>query len=136
MFRICFRLWQNLGRKDGNYSAVQLQKIHWGPAGNRSGLFYGQRDTEYRADFELIARRTLTAGEWQLFNLHLLRGRQWRECVALLGMERGVFFHRVYAIEEKLGMAFRETQPYSLFPLASYFDRHKVIAAPVFGAKA
>lgn len=134
-FRSCYGMWQSLGQKDAFYSSVQLQKLHWGTKGNSSGLFYGCREAEYRADFELIARRTLTAGEWQIFKLHFLCGNPWRACVAQLGLERGFFFHRVYAIEEKLGTAFRGTKPYGLFPLGEYFDRSKYISTPVVGAK-
>jgi hypothetical protein len=135
MFRICFRMWQALGQKDAYYSSVQLQKLHWGAKGNRSGLFYGQRDAEYRADFELIAKRTLTAADWKIFNVYFLCDYPWRACVGHLGLERGFFFHRVYMIEEKLGMAFRETKPYGLFPLGDYFDKSKCIVTPIIGAK-
>jgi hypothetical protein len=36
-------------------------------------------------------------------------------------MDRGIFFHAVYRIEQKLGRAFREVTPYPLFPLDDYF---------------
>ena len=38
-----------------------------------------------------------------------------------LKMEKGVFFHAVYRIQQKLGRAFRELKPYPLFPLDEYF---------------
>ncbi len=37
-------------------------------------------------------------------------------------MDRGNFFHSVYrGIQQQLGLAFRETKPYALFPLDEYF---------------
>ena len=36
-------------------------------------------------------------------------------------MDRGTFFHSVYRIQEKLGHAFSELEPYALFPLDEYF---------------
>jgi hypothetical protein len=36
-------------------------------------------------------------------------------------MDRGDFFHIVYKIEARLGKAFREQEPYGLFPLDEYF---------------
>jgi hypothetical protein len=36
-------------------------------------------------------------------------------------MDRGSFFHVAYRIQRKLGRAFKEMQPYPLFPLNDYF---------------
>jgi hypothetical protein len=36
-------------------------------------------------------------------------------------IDRGLFFHTVYRVEEKLGRAFVETEPYGLFPVDDYF---------------
>ena len=36
-------------------------------------------------------------------------------------MERGDFFHEVYRIQQKLGRAFRELEPFALYPLNEYF---------------
>jgi hypothetical protein len=36
-------------------------------------------------------------------------------------MDRGTFFHMIYRIQRKLGRAFRETEPYPLFPMSEYF---------------
>jgi hypothetical protein len=72
-------------------------------------------------DFELVARRTLDEQEHKLFRFHFLLGADWRLCCARLKMTRGSFYHAVYRIQQKLGRAFRETQPYSLFPVDEYF---------------
>jgi hypothetical protein len=39
-----------------------------------------------------------------------------------LKMDRGNCFHAVYRIEQKLGRAFRELEPYALFPLDEYYN--------------
>jgi len=36
-------------------------------------------------------------------------------------MDRGVFFHHIYRIQQKLGRVFRELTPYALYPLDEYF---------------
>jgi hypothetical protein len=74
------------------------------------------------ADFSLIARRTLDEVEHRIFRFHHLLGADWRLCCRRLGMDRGTFFHAVYRLEQKLGAAFRETEPYPLYPLCEYFE--------------
>ncbi len=82
---------------------------------------WGRKDEEYIADFCLIAKRTLTAAEHQIFRFHYLLGADWKLCCRRLKVERGDLFHEFYRIEQKLGSAFREVQPYSLFPVDEYF---------------
>ena len=36
-------------------------------------------------------------------------------------LDRGDYFHTLYRIQRKLGKAFREIEPYSLFPVDEYF---------------
>jgi hypothetical protein len=73
------------------------------------------------ADFVLVSRRTLDECEYSIFKFHFLLAADWRLCCRRLNMDRGIFFHSVYRIEEKLGRVFRELQPYGLFPLDQYF---------------
>ena len=82
---------------------------------------WGRKDEEYVADFCLVSRRALTEEENKLFRLHFLLGADWRLCCRQLGIDRGIFFHSVYRIEQKLGRAFRDVRPYPLFPLREYF---------------
>jgi hypothetical protein len=83
---------------------------------------WGHKDEEFIADFELVSRRTLVdESEYRLFTYHFLKGADWRQCCAKLGLERGNFFHSVYRIEQKLGRVFRELRPYSLFPIDEYY---------------
>ncbi|MEQ1949057.1 MAG: hypothetical protein ABL995_17835 [Bryobacteraceae bacterium] len=57
-----------------------------------------------------------------MFRYHFLLGADWKLCTRRLGMDRGNFFHAVYRIEQKLGRAFRELEPYALFPLDEYYN--------------
>jgi hypothetical protein len=38
-----------------------------------------------------------------------------------LNIDRGLFFHALYRIQQKLGRTFRELEPHSLFPVDEYF---------------
>lgn len=80
-----------------------------------------RKKEEFMADFCLIAKRTLNDLESRVFRYHFLLGADWRLCTRQLKIDRGTFFHVVYRIEEKLGRAFAETEPYALFPLDDYF---------------
>jgi hypothetical protein len=82
---------------------------------------WGRRDEEYVADFCLVSRRYLNEPEYKLFKFHFLLGADWKLCCRQMKMERGNFFHEVYRIQQKLGRAFRELEPYPLFPLDEYF---------------
>ena len=90
-------------------------------AGRDSHKAYGRKVEEYLADFCLVSRRTLTGLEYDVFRFHFLLGADWKLCCWRLKLDRGTFFHTVYRIEQKLGCAFRELEPYSLFPLDEYF---------------
>lgn len=89
--------------------------------GRERSVVWGRKDEEYIADFMLIAQRTLTGSEMRLFRFHYLLGADWKLCCMKLKMDRGDLFHLCYKIEQRLGRAFRETEPYGLFPLDEYF---------------
>lgn len=76
---------------------------------------------EYRADVYLSARRELRGLDWEVFQLRYLRGWDWKRCTREIGIDRGLFFHRVYRVQEKLGRAWRELVPFGLFPVDEYF---------------
>jgi hypothetical protein len=82
---------------------------------------WGRKDEEYVADFCLVSKRVLDEFEYKLFRFHFLLGADWKLCCRQLKMEKGVFFHAIYRIQKKLGRAFRELEPYALFPLNEYF---------------
>ena len=82
---------------------------------------WGRKDEEYLADFCLVSKRYLDDDEYKLFRFHFLLGADWKLCCRQMKMERGVFFHNIYRIQQKLGRAFRELQPYALYPVDEYF---------------
>jgi hypothetical protein len=73
------------------------------------------------ADFCLVSRRTLEDFEYRIFRYHYMLGADWRLCCRQLKVERGIFFHHVYNIENRLGRVFAELSPYSLYPVSEYF---------------
>ncbi len=117
VFRACYARFRDCASKEKHLSRVQLEFC--GGKDNRKA--YGRKVEEYLADFCLIGRRTLTPFEYDLFRFHFLLGADWRLCCGRMRTDRGTFFHTVYRIEQKLGRAFRELQPYGLFPLDEYF---------------
>jgi hypothetical protein len=96
---------------------------------------FGYPKSEYVADFLAIAKRTLDPASvgYGVFMLHFVAGYDWKICCRRLEMDRGAFFHEVYRVEEKLGRAFREVQPFALFPIDEYFGRTSR-EAPTFRA--
>jgi hypothetical protein len=82
---------------------------------------WSRKDEEYIADFCLVSKRVLDEFEYRIFRFHFLLGADWRLCCRRLNMDKGLFFHSIYRIEQKLGRAFRELAPYPLFPLDEYF---------------
>ncbi len=59
--------------------------------------------------------------EYAVFRFHFLLGADSALCCERLKVDRGTFNHSVYRMQEKAGRAFRETEPYGIFPLAGYF---------------
>jgi hypothetical protein len=117
IFRICFDRFVRCVTQERHLSRVSLEPQF---GRSRPGT-WGRKDEEFIADFCLVSRRTLDENEHRIFRFHFLLGADWRLCSRRLGLDRGNFFHAVYRIEQKLGRAFRELQPYALFPLDEYF---------------
>lgn len=117
IFRACYNRFRRCTEKTGRISTVTHDRSE-GPVGLR---FWGRKNEEYIADFQLICRRTLDEKEHDLFKWHFIYGADWKFCVKKLGIEKGDFFHSVYNIQEKLGRVFREVRPHALFPLDEYF---------------
>jgi hypothetical protein len=120
IFRVCFARFERLAGGDNLYIA-RLDVEH--NRGARGRARYSRPNSEFLADFVLSAQRTLGAGtlSHEVFRLHYLQGADWKVCCARLGLSRGNFFHECYRIEARLGRAFREIEPYALFPLDEYF---------------
>lgn len=118
IFRACYARFRQCISKEKYISRVSLEAN----PGRQRRTVWGLKNEEYIADFCLISRRTLADAEYRLFKFHYLLGADWKLCSRKLGMDRGTFFHEAYRVEQWLGRAFRETEPYSLFPLDEYFN--------------
>jgi hypothetical protein len=127
IFRICWDRFVRCVTQERSVSRVS-QEPH---VGRSRPSTWGRKDEEYIADFELIARRCLDDSENRLFRYHFLLGADWRLCTRKLEIDRGNFYHAVYRIEQKLGRALRETEPYALFPLDEYFNGPSRIGPPL-----
>lgn len=119
IFRICYDRFTRCVTQPKHLSRVSLEP-HQG--GRSRPSTWGRKDEEFIADFTLIAKRALDESEQKLFRFHFLLGADWKLCCRQLRMDRGNFFHTVYRIEQKLGLAFREVQPYALYPISEYFN--------------
>lgn len=84
---------------------------------------FGLKAAEYVADFCAVTERALTQSEFELFRLHYQLGFDSRSCCGKLHLPDDAAFYRAkYRIEQKLGRAFRELEPYPLYPLEDYFS--------------
>ena len=117
IFRACYARFRHCATKEKYMSRISLEFI---PGRERTSS-WGRKDEEYMADFILVSRRTLSDFDFQIFNFHFLLGADWKLCCRRMKIERGVFFHAVYRVQQELGRVFRELEPYSLFPLDQYF---------------
>jgi hypothetical protein len=117
IFRLCYEQFRICSSKEKPCNTAVLE---YNP-NTQKRTTYSLKEEEYIADFCIIVRRSLTEEQHQIFKYHYLLGAEWKSCCARLNMDRGSFFHNVYRIQQKLGRAFREWQPYGLFPLDEYF---------------
>ena len=105
-------------------SVGSMRAARWACEGGRSknrGICHVHRNQEFVADFCLSARRELSGLRLQIFNFHFVLGGAPKLVCRRLGISLGEYFHQQYRIEEILGRAFREMQPYALYPLKAYF---------------
>ena len=118
IFRVCLNRWRRIQGQTVPVTCVRFDRVQPGGGGRRT---WGNKDREYCADFELVARRSLTEQENRIFRLHYLAGADYNLCCRRVKIDKGNFFHAIYRIEEKLGRVFRHMKPYALFPLDEYF---------------
>lgn len=97
-----------------------------GPPPTEGMWTFGRKREEFLADVLLVARRTLSEADWRLFDLHFVRGLEWSRCCSYLGYSRGYFFHAVYRVQEALGRAWVEVQPFPLCPPSGYFSGRRL----------
>jgi hypothetical protein len=117
VFRICYNKFRECVEMPASMSKAKLEAT----TQIKGYRIWGRKNEEYTADFYLIAKRTLDENDFRIFKFHFLLGADWKLCCRRLNMERGNFFHAVYRIQQLLGRAYRETEPFALFPLDEYF---------------
>lgn len=119
IFRICYARFRECDSKAKYVARVSLEAN----PGRQRVAMYGLKNEEYMADFCSIARRTLAGNElgMNVFKFHFLLGANWQACCAKVGLNRGEFFHEVYRVQQDVGRAFAECEPYPLFPVDAYF---------------
>jgi hypothetical protein len=130
IFRACLHRYIVCDDQDAYISMVRYDHT----PGADSSARWTRIAEDFKADFWLIAKRTLTEAEFWLLKLHFLWGGDWKTCCRVLKTNRGEFFHSVYRIESKLGRVYREVRPYALYPPDEYFGgtirKAKMIAMP------
>ena len=117
VFRACFNRFCQCATREKHFGRVRLEHV----GGKDHRQTWGMKDEEYMADFLLTARRNLSEDEFRLFRFHFLLGADWKLVCRQMKIDRGIFFHSVYRIQQRLGRVFREMEPYALFPLDEYF---------------
>ncbi len=117
VFGACYRRFRFCANQEKHISIARLEQVN----GKDHRQTWGMKNEEYMADFLLVTKKTLDEFEYKLFRFHFLLGADWKLCCRQLKIDRGLFFHFVYRIQQKLGRVFRELQPYALYPLDEYF---------------
>ncbi len=117
IFRTCYARFRHCASKEKYLSRISLDFI----PGRERSFSWGRKDEEYMADFVLVSQRVLSEEDFRVFRFHFVLGADWKLCCRRLGIDRGNFFHAIYRIEQELGRAYRELEPYGLFPLDEYF---------------
>jgi hypothetical protein len=82
---------------------------------------FTRRTQTFTADFCNVSKRFLSESEHQIFKFHFLLGADEKLCCSRLKLGDGQLWHSVYRIQQTLGRAFAELQPYPLYPLSDYF---------------
>jgi hypothetical protein len=118
VFRTCYLRFRDCVMRSKCRTQVSFERNPRGQSGRGA---WCRKEEEYIADFELVSRRTLDAFHHRLFRYHFVLGADWGLCCRRMRIDRGTFFHSIYRIEEKLGKAFYETEPYALYPPNDYF---------------
>ena len=126
IFRSCYDRFRECATKEKYLTRVTLDSIY----GIDTRNAYSRKNEEYIADFCLVSRRLLSGMEYTIFKYHFLLGADFRLCCQRLRIDRGAFFHVLYRIEHKLGRAFRELEPYALYPVSQYFSGQPKPATP------
>ena len=116
-FRACLNRFRECAARGAHASTVSLDLS----GGRESRRSYSRKTEEFMADFCLVSQRVLNDFDHKVFRYHFLLGADWKLCCRQMKMDRGLFFHTIYKIEQQLGRAFAELEPYPLYPVTEYF---------------
>jgi hypothetical protein len=116
-FRACYNRFRECVAAGAHAGTVSLEMCN----GRDTRRTYSRKREEYLADFSLVGQRVLDDFEYRIFRFHFLLGADWKLCCRRMKLDRGSFFHGVYRIEQRMGRAVAEMQPFPLFPLDEYF---------------
>lgn len=125
VFRACYKRFEQIAKMPKHMSNTSLTRTS-GPTGGKQ--MWGRKNEEFLADFICIAKRALnTEGlrdsfEYTLFRYHYLLGADEKLICRQLRLDKNAFFNARERIVQKLGKAFRETEPFSLYPIDEYFS--------------
>lgn len=119
IFKICHRRFKSAAHTQHKVSIVKLE--HSG-GGQSSHMYFSRKTEEYLADFTAISRRNLTPEDYTMFKFHYLLGADVSLVARQLKMSHTNLLYHYARMEAKLGRAFRETEPFSLYPLDQYFS--------------
>lgn len=117
IFRACHDRFVVCSEKEKHMTQSRISETR----GGGRKLLWGRKDEEYVADFCLISRRYLSPEDHKVFKYFFLYGADWKLCARQLGIDRGLLFHAVTRIQQRLGRVFSELKPYALYPLDDYF---------------
>ena len=120
IFRACYARFRDCVNDGRSLSRVSFDRS---PAGRSNRGMWGLKREEYMADFELVARRSLSQAEHRLFRFHHILGASEAMCAKRLGISTLAAKAAVQRLETKLGLAFVSIEPYALYPLYDYFNR-------------
>ena len=118
IFRACYKRFRDCVMRGKYRSQVSFERAS---GGRTNRVTWSRKEEEYMADFTLVSRRVLDVWHYRLFRFHFLLGADWKLCSRKFGVSRGNFFHAIYRIQEQLGKAFYQLEPYALYPPRDYF---------------
>lgn len=122
VFRECLNEFERIQLADPRARQSRWDQVSTSRVSYSRRAGFSRKNEEFSADFVLVARRSLDAIDWRIFEMHFVQCADWRVCCKRLGLlNRGRFFHAVYRIEETLGRTFRELAPYALYPISEYY---------------
>ena len=126
IFRACYARFRDCVSDGRALSRVSFDRS---PTGRSNRGMWGLKREEYMADFQLVARRSLTQAEHRLFRFHHILGASEAMCAKRLGISTLAVKYALQRLEVRLGTVFVSLEPYALYPLYDYFN--KVRSEPV-----